>query len=112
MQFLLIIAHDDAFRPSAELVAGIHQWVSEVADRGVRIHGNPLCPADTAITVRVRSGRPQLSATTFSDSREQICAYELVECSDREEAIALALKHPMVSAATIEVREVWSDLQR
>lgn len=112
MKFLLIIAHDDAFRPSEGLVSGIHQWVSEVAGQGIRVHGNPLCPADTAVTVRIRDGRSEISATTFSDSSEQMCAYELVECVSREDAIALALKHPMATTATIEIREIWSDLAK
>ena len=112
MKFLLIIAHDDAFKPTEQLVSDIHKWVSTNSKCGVRVHGNPLQPTDTATTVRIRDGKQEVSTGTDSNSKEQICAYELVDCKDREAAVEIALKHPMAKAATIEVRPIWSELAR
>jgi hypothetical protein len=78
--------------------------------RGIRVYGNPLQPPGTATTVRVRGGKVLRTRGPFSRSKEQMCAYELVECSSAEEAIAAASTHPMAKAATIEVRPVWSEL--
>lgn len=112
MRFLLIISHDDAFRPTPDLIGRIHTWVDDASRRGIRIDGNPLQPADTATTVRIRAGALVRTEGPFSASCEQMCAYELVECADEEEAIRIAAAHPMASAATIEVRRVWDDLGR
>lgn len=110
MQFLLIICHDDQFRPTDSLVADIHAWVAGQDSQGVRIHGNPLQPARQAWTVRVRRGRPTRKRGPFSQSKEQICAYELIECATEDDAVALAATHPMAKVATVEVRPVWNDL--
>lgn len=112
MKYLLIIAHDEEFRPTNHLVSEIHAWISDCVSRGVRVHGNPLHPAGTATTVRIRGGKRQVSSGTFSHSKEQICAYELVECDNKEAAVELALRHPMAEAASIEVRPIWSDLTK
>jgi hypothetical protein len=110
MQFLLIIAHDDAFTPTEELVGKIMSWIKRMTDQGIRIEGRPLRPASEATTLRIRNGKHYRTASTFSDSAEQICAFELVECSDLEHAIDVASQHPMATAATIEVRPVWRGL--
>lgn len=110
MQFLLIIAHDDSFSPTETLVADIHCWIKEMTARGVLVSGNPLRPPGDAVTVRVRNHRLERSDGPFANSDEKICAYELIECSDIDEAVSLASKHPMVMVATIEVRPVWTEL--
>jgi hypothetical protein len=110
MRFLLIISHDDAFVPARALVRGIGAWVRRMERRGVRVHGNPLRPPAEATTVRVRRGRAVVTKGPSSRSREKLCAYELIECAGREEAVAAALGHPMAKVATIEVRPVWSGL--
>jgi len=110
MQFLLIIAHDDAFTPTEELVGQIMSWIKRMTDQGIRIEGRPLRPANEATTLRTRNGKLQRTALTFSDSAEQICAFELIECRDLEHAVEVASQHPMAAAATIEVRPVWNGL--
>ncbi|MBI5409623.1 MAG: transcription initiation protein [Nitrospirae bacterium] len=110
MQFLLIICHDDDFRPSERLFSDIKTWIEEMSSRGIRVYGNPLRPADDAITVRVRNGKLARTNAPFANSTEKMCAYELMECGSIEEAVEVASKHPMAKAATIEVRQVWNEL--
>lgn len=110
MQYLLIISHDDRFRPTEDLLRNIGVWIKKMEDRGVRVYGNPLQPPGTATTVRIREGKITVTKGPFAESREKMCAYELVECSSEEEAIEVASKHPMARAATIEVRPVWNEL--
>lgn len=112
MRFLLIISHDDSFRPTDALVADIGRWIREMDRQGVRIHGNPLRPAGEARTVRVRDGRTTVKAGPLAGSPEKMCAYELIECAGMDEAVATATRHPMAKAATIEVRPIWSELAR
>jgi hypothetical protein len=110
MQYLLIIAHDESFRPNQSLVADIQSWITEMKKRGVRVYGNPLRPPSEATTVRVRNGSLVRTNEPFASSREKMCAYELIECTSTEEAIEIASLHPMAKAATIEVRPVWNEL--
>ena len=110
MHYLLIIAHDDLFQPSPALLEAIHHWTAEMDEKGIRLQGNPLRPAGDATTVRVRNGKKQVSHGPFSDSQEQMCAYELIACPTKKMAIQVAESHPMAAAATIEVRPVWTGL--
>lgn len=110
MRYLLIISHDDSFRPTNSLIEAIGEWIKKMEGRGMRVYGNPLRPASDAVTVRIRGGRTSVTKGPFSRSKEQMCAYELIECSSIDEAIEVASQHPMAKAATIEVRPVWSEL--
>jgi hypothetical protein len=110
MQYLLIISHDDLFTPTETLLQDIETWIKEMEHRGVRVYGNPLRPACDATTVRVREGKVVLKQGPFANSKEKMCAYELIECSNDEEAIEVVSKHPMAKAATIEVRPIWNEL--
>ena len=112
MQFLLIMSHDRSFRPTDQLIADIGTWIERTEALNIRKLGKPLRPADEATTVRVREGLAQTAAGPFSLSAEQMCAFELIECSSEAEAIELATAHPMARAATIEVRPVWETLER
>jgi hypothetical protein len=111
MQYLLIICHDAAFTPTDTLFADIGSWIKEMESRGIRKHGKPLRPASDAVTVRVRGGKDAITPGPFAKSREKMCAYELIECTSKEEAVAVASLHPMAKVATIEVRPVWDELE-
>ncbi len=108
MQFLLIIAHDDKFRASQDLISNIYQWIDE--NSAVRVRGAPLRPSDEAVTIQVRDGVLSKRSGPFSESPDQMAAFELIECSDVDEAVNLASSHPMAAAATIEIRPVWPEL--
>lgn len=110
MKFLFLIAHDDTFAPTPKLLRAIHAWVDKAAANGIRLAGAPLVPANQGRTVRVRDKVVKVSNGPFSKSREQVCAYELVECDSFEAALEVAKSHPMAAAATIEVRPVWETL--
>lgn len=112
MQYLLIICHDDRFRPSDKLIKDIGTWIVNAEKKKVRVYGNPLRPPSDAMTVRVRQGKLQVIKGPFSRSKEKMCAYELIECATQQEAIEMAYRHPMAKAATIEVRPVWGELAR
>jgi hypothetical protein len=69
-----------------------------------------LRPPSDATTVRVRAGKVAFSKGPSTQSEEQMCAYELIECPDVSAALDVASTHPMASVATIEVRPIWSEL--
>ena len=112
MKFLLIICHDDSFVPTERLITDIEDWEKRMTREGIRVSGNPLRPPGDAATVRVREGRTLRIDGPFSDAREQMAAYELVECAGLDEAVDVAASHPMAEAGTIEVRPVWAELVR
>jgi hypothetical protein len=110
MRYFLIISHDNFFTPTETLIKDIGAWIKKMEGQGIRVYGNPLRPPGDATTVRVREGKVVLTKGPFAKSKEKMCAYELIECSNFEEAIGVASQHPMAKAATIEVRPIWNEL--
>ncbi len=69
--------------------------------------GAKLGPSSTTTTVRLKKGKPVITDGPFAETKEQVGGYHLIECNDLDEAIAIALRIPTLSAGgTIEVRPV------
>ena len=111
MQFVLIISHDQSFRPTDKLLLDIGSWIARAEALKVRIVGKPLRPANEATTIRVRDGVRQVTSGPLSSSDEQMCAFELVECASDAEVLEWAATHPMAEFASIEIRPVWQRLE-
>lgn len=110
MKYLIIIAHDETFKPTDDLTKRIISWNEAMKKNGLLIDSNPLVPAEEGITIRIRNNNIEKRKGPFSDGNEQIAAYVLIDCASLDEAITIAEKHPMASAATVEVRRVWEEL--
>lgn len=78
----------------------------ELADRGQFIAANPLQSVGTAVSVRVRAGKPLVTDGPFAETREQLGGYFLVDAVDLNEAIHIASKIPGARKGTVEIRPV------
>ena len=66
-----------------------------------------LGPSSSSATVREKNGKPVITDGPFTETREQIGGYHLVECRDLDEAISIAARIPTVRVGgSIEVRPV------
>ena len=114
MKFMLLIcvggdAPEYAAIPDEPEDMTIDEWVDEMDGSGVRLLGERLRPPSSATTVRVRRGEVLLVDGPFAETKEVLCGFDIVECADLDEAIAVASKHPMARAGMIEVRPFWED---
>ena len=57
--------------------------------------------------MRIRSGETLITDGPFTESREVIAGYDILECADLDEAIEVASKHPMARFGRIEIRPFW-----
>lgn len=74
--------------------------------------GAKLGPGSAATTVRLKNGRPAITDGPFTETKEQIGGYHLIECGNLDEAIAIALRIPTLPAGgSIEVRPVEHAIQ-
>lgn len=71
---------------------------------GHLIAADALESVSRATCLRTRGGKVVSIDGPFAESKEQLLGFLLIEAKDREEAIALASKVPMVGYGTIEVR--------
>jgi hypothetical protein len=56
--------------------------------------------------VTVRDGKTRIVDGPFTESKEALGGYYVIDCASREEAIKWAAKCPGASHGTMEVREI------
>jgi hypothetical protein len=113
MKYLMLVCMDETVQlspeESAAMASGTESWVAEMDGRGVRRQGERLRPASEATTVRMRDGQVLASDGPFAETKEQIAGFDLLECTDLDEAIEVASKHPVARVGTLEVRPFWTE---
>jgi hypothetical protein len=82
----------------------IDVWVAENDAQGRRLQGSALAPKTAATTVRVRNGQLLVSDGPFTETKEVIVGFDLLECADLDEAIEVARAHPMARGGRLELR--------
>lgn len=82
-------------------------WVAEMGARGARLFGDVLRPpADTTI-VRRRDDRVVVVDGPFSEAKEWVAGFDLLEVADLADAVEVAAKHPMARGGTLELWPLW-----
>jgi hypothetical protein len=80
----------------------------ELMARGVYVHAEALQSADSAAIVKVRNGQMSMTDGPFSEAKEQLCGFILIEARDMAQAIEIGGGIPMARIGTIEVRPIFS----
>jgi hypothetical protein len=84
-----------------------HALEQDLVKSGHYRAGAKLGPSSTSTTVRLKTGKRAITDGPFAETKEQIGGYHLIECNNLDEAIAIALRIPTLSAGgTIEIRPV------
>jgi hypothetical protein len=79
-------------------------WRRDVKARGLHILGTALGAADTARTVRVLDGATLVSAGPGIEAEDLLAEIEVISCAERQQAIELAIAHPISRYHAVEVR--------
>lgn len=112
MRYLCLIYEDEARRremTKAEtdaIMDEYHDFTDAVKGSGHYLAGEPLQPAETATTVRVRGRKRLVSDGPFVESREQRGGYYVIEASHLDDAIDVAARIPGARTGAIEIRPV------
>jgi hypothetical protein len=110
MRFLMLVCRDASIELSPEERARIgpevEAWVAEMAARGVRLQGDVLAPVDATTTVSVRTNELIVETGPRVAMVAPASGYNLIECSDLDEAIEVSAKHPIARVGLIELRPI------
>ena len=107
MKYMMFVATDTEPDLDPSAAPDIEQWVADNDRRGKRLTGDRLRPTEDATTVRVRAGELLVTDGPFTESKEWIVGFDILECDDLDEAIEIAAKHPMAYGGRIELRPFW-----
>ena len=92
--------------PSAEAVAAMMKYNEALKEAGILITLDGLHPPATAARVSFEGGKPVVTDGPFTESKEVIGGYWMIDVKSREEAIAWAKRCPASSHEMIEIRQV------
>ena len=109
MRYMMFVCTDTEPDTDQSPEPDIDVWVAENDTRGRRLDGNVLAPPSAATTIRVRDGELLVSDGPFAETKEVIVGFDILECADLDEAIAVAAAHPMAYNGRIELRP-YADL--
>ena len=111
MRYMMFVIADPVAAAQAEPSEDdltIEQWLAEVDGSGKRITGDALRPVSQAKTVRVSRGQVIVTDGPFAESKEWIAGFDILECQDLDEAIAIAARHPQANGGKLELRPFWT----
>ena len=92
--------------PDAKAVAAMMKYNHELKDAGVLITLDGLHPPSTGARVSFAGGKPLVTDGPFTESKEVLGGYWMIDVNSREEAIAWAMKCPASNNEIIEIRQV------
>ena len=79
----------------------------ELQRSGHFIAAEALESAKSAVTVRMRNGKISTTDGPFTETKEQLGGFILIEARDLNDAIQVAAKIPLARFGGIEVRPIW-----
>lgn len=113
MQFLLMCCADEAQwaklpeSQQASIMEEYGKLIQDLKKSGRLLAGAMLDRSGSAVTVREKNGKPVITDGPFAETKEQLGGYHLIECRNRDEAVAIALRIPTLPAGgSIEVRQL------
>ena len=92
--------------PPAEAVAAMMKYNEALKNAGVLITLDGLHPPSMGARVSFAGGSPVVTDGPFTESKEVIGGYWMIEVASREEAIAWAKRCPASNNEVIEIRQV------
>ncbi|WP_410809596.1 YciI family protein [Micromonospora sp. 067-2] len=115
MRYMLMHKLDEnlpeAFHPSPEFLARMEGFMKEVAQSGVLLAAEGLCETSKGATrITVTGGKTTVTDGPFTETKELIAGFALVDVRSHEEAVEWGRRFTEVFAETIG--EVEVDVRR
>jgi hypothetical protein len=112
MRYMLLICSDRTAPAPAQaemttIVQGHVRFAEELRAAGKMVHADRLRPDSEAIRVRVKAGQRQVMDGPFTETKEAVGGFYLIDCASHEEAAEWARKIPLSEGSFVEVRPIW-----
>lgn len=111
MKFMIIVkANADSeagVMPSNEVIEAMGQFNEQLVNAGVLIAGEGLQESRKGARVRYSKGKFAVTDGPFSETKELIAGFWIVDVRSKEEAIEWVKKIPFEEGEEIEIRKVW-----
>ncbi len=121
MRYMMFIKHAEDLR-QADVPASLHEemgkFIEETTNSGNFVSGAGLQPSSAGARVKLKSGKITVMDGPFTESKEIVGGYAIIDAKTREEALAIArrfmelhLKHWPTFEGESEVRPFEEEVQ-
>ncbi|MDI4643850.1 YciI family protein [Cohnella hashimotonis] len=116
MRFMMIVKgttdSEAGVMPSEELVAAMQRYNEELAKAGVLVAADGLHPTSGGIRISYPEpgGKPKITDGPFTEAKEIIAGFTMIEVKSKEEAVEWALRMPDphgYGQGQIELRQIF-----
>jgi hypothetical protein len=112
MKFMVLIYNDTGMldsMPQAEFDSTMRSCIEHADDlrkQGYLLDSQQLESASTAKSLRTRKNRTTITDGPFSETKEVLGGFNLIEAENMEEAVRIASDFPWAQTGCVEVRPV------
>ena len=110
MRFMMIVKADKKTEagqmPSEKDLANMAVFNEEMVKAGVMLAGDGLHPSSKGARVKFSGGKPTVIDGPFTETKELIAGYWIIQVKSTEEALAWARKVPFVDGE-LEIRQLF-----
>ncbi|PRX44994.1 hypothetical protein B0I33_11093 [Prauserella shujinwangii] len=110
MRFMLIVKANEeteaGVMPTEQELAEMGRFNEELVNAGIMLAGDGLQPSSAGARVTFSGGRPSVTDGPFTEAKELIAGYWVIDVKSRDEAIEWARRVPF-QEGEIEVRKVF-----
>jgi hypothetical protein len=111
MRFLVMHRLDERapeWEPSPEFIEAMEAFIKNAADAGVLITAEGVHKSDRGALVRHRGGRTTVTDGPFTEAKEVIGGFALINAKDRADAVDWCARYAaLFDDVEVEVREVF-----
>jgi hypothetical protein len=92
--------------PDAKIVAAMTKYNEELTKAGVLLALDGLHPPSMGARITFSGGKPKVTDGPFSEAKEVLGGYWMIQVKSKAEAIEWAKRAPMPDGEFIEIRQV------
>lgn len=112
MRFMIIRKADAATEagvmPSEELIAAMTAYNEELSRAGLLLQGEGLQPSSKGARISFKDGKPNVVDGPFTEAKEMIAGFTMIQVDSREEAIEWVKRWPKEDGdVELELRQVF-----
>ena len=111
MRFMMLMYPDGkaeaGVMPSAEQMEAMIRYNGELGKAGVLLALDGLQPSSTGVRVKFEGGKPRVVDGPFTESKEIVGGYWILQVKSKEEAIEWARRLPLEGDSFVELRPMF-----
>jgi hypothetical protein len=114
MRFMIIRKADKQTEalvfPSKELMVAMGKYMEDMHKAGILLSGEGLQPTSKGVRVKFAGGKPTVKDGPFTEAKELIAGYTIIDVPSKDEAVAWAKRWPsfdMDANVELEIRPLF-----